>query len=209
MISLKIHTRLFIYLVIAFIVASIIGTLSHEAGHYTIARLLGYNAEINYESISWWSPDANKEYRNNDFIFIVLGGPLQTIITGTTAFLFLLKSRKKNLSSEGLSKGHWILIFLSLFWLRQAANFIMWTGTYFFTGKFSERGDEIKLARFFGLPDGTIISITALIAFLIITIIVFKVLPVRYRTTFIVAGLVGGVAGYFLWFKWLGKTILP
>ena len=40
--------RLFVMLAIGFIAFIVIGTVSHECGHYIIAKCLGYEARINY-----------------------------------------------------------------------------------------------------------------------------------------------------------------
>ena len=40
--------KLGIYLILSFIIFTIIGTVSHELGHYTVAKILGHEASINY-----------------------------------------------------------------------------------------------------------------------------------------------------------------
>ena len=44
---------LFVKLFIAFIAATIIGTITHELGHYLVAKSFGYPASINYASTHW------------------------------------------------------------------------------------------------------------------------------------------------------------
>jgi len=48
--------RLFVCLTIGFILFTIIGTVSHESGHYFVARCFGYQAKIHYgsTSINWY-----------------------------------------------------------------------------------------------------------------------------------------------------------
>src|SRR6478735_1190315 len=104
--------KLFTFLFLAFIGMTVIGTLSHELGHYTVARCLGREATINYQSSRDWNTAAEKyltavyaQYNdeikhNKDFpgkkdfelaideyqsdnIKILMGGPLQTMLTGT------------------------------------------------------------------------------------------------------------------------------
>lgn len=40
--------KLFTVLAVVFILMTVIGTLSHEYGHYLAAKLMGYDARINY-----------------------------------------------------------------------------------------------------------------------------------------------------------------
>ena len=48
----KINLKAFVYLVLIFIIMTAIGTVTHELGHYTIAKSLGREATINYKSVS-------------------------------------------------------------------------------------------------------------------------------------------------------------
>src|SRR5437870_3363662 len=79
---------------------------------------------------------------SSDDFWITAGGLLETMLTGTIGLGFLFSFRKDNATK--LYFGQWFLIFISLFWLRQTANFVTWIGGYFFTGKFSQRSDEIQ-----------------------------------------------------------------
>ncbi len=46
------NTRLFLYLVLGFVIATIVGTVSHESAHYIAAKKLGYGAKLGYQSVS-------------------------------------------------------------------------------------------------------------------------------------------------------------
>lgn len=201
--------KLFIGLFLSFIAATIIGTLSHELGHYIVAKYQGYDARINYGATFWSSPDPNNPIIPSSPIAMTLGGPVQTILTGTIGLLLLFIYRKNFRSADKLSYGQWLIIFLSLFWLRQTANFCTWLGGYFINGTFSSRGDEIRIANYFELPAWTVISITAIIGAFILAVITFKFIPTRQRTTFLTAGLLGGIAGFYLWLIQFGKYIMP
>ena len=230
--------RLFIWLTTSFIFATVIGTLTHEGGHYIMARSFGYEAHINYMS-SWWTDTKNSEFTDTiyskyraelmadkDFpekekykeickvhgkngFWITLGGPLETVLTGTIGLLFLFAFRKSFDNVTKLTFRQWFLIFVSLFWLRQTANLFTWVGSYFVKGEFSQRGDEIHLAHHFNLPEWTIITLTAIIGAIVLSIIIFKFVPTKQRLTFIASGLVGGIAGYILWLELFGKVIMP
>ncbi|KQT17969.1 hypothetical protein ASG31_04325 [Chryseobacterium sp. Leaf404] len=229
--------KLFLILIFTFIIMTVVGTLSHELGHYAVAEYLGYDATIDYQSTHFESdkkisylnsiyqkyayeiknnlnfPEKEefdikrKEFRN-DRIKILAGGPLQTMITGTFGFVLLLIYRKKLFSFNKTTFTGWILVFCSLFWLRQSANSFGWTLNYIFTGEKSMRGDELRLARFLDLNIWTIHSITGIIG-LIVLFTVLRLLPKNQVLTFLCAGLLGGCLGFYLWLIKFGQYILP
>lgn len=238
MLPFKFDIKLFALLFLAFVVSTIVGTISHEYGHYAVAKYLGYSSTISYGYTNWNDKATDKfmdsTYLNyskeielqldfprkkefdliekkqiHDGFWITVGGPLQTMFTGTLGFLFVFFYRKKIGNKNALSISQWIIIFLSLFWLRQIAILVTWVAGYFFTGQFSLGGDEIGLAINLGLPMVTILSITALIALGLLAFIIFKILPVNVRFTFILAGFFGGIFGYFFWLFWIGPILLP
>jgi hypothetical protein len=200
----SIKIRLFALLTLTFIVMTIIGTLSHECGHLIASKIMGFDARINYEST--YVVMTTQKMTTLQSFWMTLAGPLQTMLTGTIGFVFLFKSVK---STERLLVGQWGLVFISLFWLRQSANLITWLIGYFSTGSFAVRGDEIKLSAYLNMSPWYIILLTAIIGFVILGIITFKIVPKSQRFTFILSGLVGGLAGYWLWFDFLGKLIMP
>ncbi|MBE2188344.1 MAG: hypothetical protein KGZ71_07920 [Desulfobulbaceae bacterium] len=201
--------KLFIGLFFSFIAATIIGTLSHEFGHYIVAKYQGFEARINYSATFWESLDPEHPILPSSRIAVALGGPIQTMLTGTIGLVLLFGYRKKLYQTDKLSLGQWLIIFLSLFWLRQTANFCMWLTGYFLNGRFSTGYDEIRIANYFDLPIWSIILITAIIGAFVLAIITFKFIPPRQRTTFLMAGLLGGIAGFYLWLIKFGKYILP
>jgi hypothetical protein len=203
------NKKLFIGLVLSFITATIIGTLSHEFGHYLVAKYLGYEARINYGATFWHSLDPEDPLNLDDSFAITLGGPIQTMLTGTIGLCFLLIFQKSFYKINNLTFGQWLTIFVSLFWLRQTANFCVWMGKYFLSGEISSRGDEICIANYLNLPVLSVISTTACIGALVLALITFKFIPDRQRITFLAAGLVGGITGYLFWLVFFGKYILP
>lgn len=193
-------------LVPGFVLATIIGTLSHEWGHYIVARSLGYQTAINYASTYWLNgiyPTPADTFR------IILGGPAQTMLTGTLGLCLLFLLRSYFQARQRLSFIQWCLVFMTLFWLRQTANLVVGIGIYLFRGHLSQGSDEVKLARYWQLPDETISIITGCLGALVLAIVVFKFIPQQQRLTFIIAGLLGGITGYMLWLKWLGPVIMP
>lgn len=55
LVTLYFDKRLFVYLYFGFIAATIAGTVSHEAGHWTAAKMQGINATMHYGSCSYES----------------------------------------------------------------------------------------------------------------------------------------------------------
>jgi len=201
--------KLFIGLFLSFFGATIIGTLSHEFGHYIVAKYLGYGAKINYGATFLSSHDQNKPLTAISEIAVTLGGPIITMLTGTIGIVLLIVFRKNFYCANKLSRKEWLIVFFSLFWLRQPANFSAWLGSYIINGAFSSHGDEIRIASYFGLPIWTIISATASIGALTLAMITFKFIPTKQRLTFLTAGLTGGIAGYIFWLELFGRYIMP
>ncbi len=201
--------RLFFFLFLNFIFATIIGTISHEFGHYLIAKYLGYTSQIHYEFTSWKKTNPNQTTHPIDGFWIILGGPLESMMTGSIGLILLFVFRKSFNRKSSLNLKQWLIIFLSLFWLRQLANFVTLTVKFFITGKYSRRCDELILAHYFHFHDWVILALTAFFAWLVLAIIVFKFIPLKQRFTFLTAGFWGGISGYVLWLILLGKYIMP
>jgi len=230
--------RLFLILAMGFIVFTIIGTVSHESGHYVFAKCLGYDAKINYASC--WYYDKNNEAflqshwklyseqiksnqkfpdksewdrlkfkQQRDSFWITTGGSMQTMLTGTIGLFLLFFFRKRYYSATELSFSLWLLVFISLFWLRQATNFFVGAAKFLSQDSFSSHSDEFVLARRMNIPEWTISIITASISLIILAVVIFKFIPVKQRLTFMLAGIVGGVSGYLLWLIYFGKIIMP
>lgn len=198
--------RLFLALVAGFMVATVAGTLSHEGGHYLASRILGYHAAINYMSTTWPSGQA---WMLKESVFITWGGPLQTMLTGTLGLLLLLLFRRSFQPEQPLTFWQWLLVFLSLFWLRQPANLAMGIGIWLFTRQMPGNDDETFLSDYYQLPASAILLLTALMGALILALVFFRFVPRGQRILFMASSLLGGVAGYTLWFYYLGPVIMP
>lgn len=238
MVSLKFDLKLFLVLTIAFVFTTIIGTISHEFGHFVVAKYSSYSASMSYGYTNWEDKSNNdfidssykkyskeielgidfpekkkleilqKRYAEDNF-WITLGGPLQTMLTGCLGFLILLFQYKKIRQADKLSNLNWLFIFLSLFWLRQTANFFTWLFGYFYTGNFSSHSDEIIIALDLNLPTWIFTVISAIIGLLVLAFIIFKIIPINKRLTFILSGLLGGAFGYYFWLFWVGPILMP
>jgi hypothetical protein len=230
--------KLFFSLVLTFIVFTIIGTQTHEYGHYAAASYLGMNPSLHYQFVVFGEDsnsmelneivlmnekeiDAKKDFPQRlryDYLVKItstkdfysrLWGPLQTMITGTIGFLFLLFYRKKIIGKTSLTTSQWLLVLLSLFWLREVFNTFMSTTLFLAKGQKEFYGDEFILSMELSLHPFTLPIITAIIGFIICSIVTFKFVPLAQRKIFIVAGFVGGVIGFVLWMYVLGPLILP
>lgn len=217
---------------------TVIGTITHELGHYTAAKIIGHEAKINYAHAFSDNPTLSSELKliyekhyedikeKKDFPLkerlqtlrtqqieeakiMSLGGPLQTMLTGTLGFILLLRNRKNIYKNGKLKLIGWIYIFLSLFWLRQVTNFLVAIASLIITKETHISGDEMSLAKLYKLPIWSIQTTTGILGIIICGYIFFKIIPRAQRLTFIIAGLFGGIAGYYLWLVKYGKIIMP
>jgi len=235
---LKPKHKYFLFTALSFILFTIIGTITHELGHWTAAKLMGYDATINYRSTNYDDSEQlnqlyqlfseknlaeeqltdftkESEYLNlkkevdRDSFYFTLGGVLQTILFGALAFIWLIYRRKKSTNPQ-LNFTDYIAIFFSLFWLREIFNpLISVVQGLFLSGSIYFGGDEPKLSKYLGLPEGTVSIFLALIGGVICYYVIYKILPKEKRSTFIDAGLVGGILGYLLWMRLLGPVVMP
>ncbi len=235
--KIQIDLRKMMFLALAFVVFTIIGTLSHEYGHILVAQKLGYSTTLHYGSMTYHSEEENRlneihkanfpairdkkdfkekvEYERlskklkHDSLWISIGGPSQTILTGTLG-LFILFIRKRILKKKKWGFIDWLATFLSLFWLREIFNLLISVthelispnGSYF-------SGDEQRIASLLHLWPGILSLSLGLIAAWICLIVIFKIVPYTFRLTFIASGIVGGIFGFVLWMHFLGPLLLP
>jgi hypothetical protein len=236
---MKIHIKIkeLIILTVAFILFTAIGTVSHEFGHITVAKLLGYETTLHYGSMSYHSDlqdrlieiykenelaIANKtdfrqktEYEkgikklSSDGLFITMGGPIQTTLTGIIGLAFLFLRRKK-IKEYGLKIIDWIATFLSLFWLREVFNLVISLGSEVISpnGNFFG-GDEKKISEMLDLWQGTVSIGLGLIGLVVSLFIIFWIIPLKIRQTFILSGLIGGILGFILWMNIVGPRLIP
>jgi len=233
----NLNKKLMLNLTLVFVFMTVFGTLTHEFGHYSVARAFGYDARINYKSVSYDKDSFFKyidtihkqylyEFKNNidfpgkkkyfetvkkfkrDSLWITMGGPIQTMLTGTLGFIALLFYRKKFINEERVHIKAWVLIFLSLFWLRQVANLFIAIVSYFHLGKLSISGDEMNIAMSLGINVWSIQVLTGLIG-LGVFYKVMRFLPQKLILPFIISGMIGGVLGFYLWIIKFGQFILP
>ena len=175
---------------------------------------------IDYDSWPKEIKEKTKEYNNilqkrywnensNKGLLVTIGGPIQTMITGTIGLIILL-IRRKTIYRNGLKILDWLAIFLALFWLREIFNLVTSIGgeiispdgTWF-------GGDELRISQCLNLWSGTIPIILATLGLIVSVYIVFTIVPKKTRLTFILSGLIGGISGFILWMNIIGPKILP
>jgi hypothetical protein len=151
----------------------------------------------------YWNEKSNKS------LYVTIGGPSQTILTGILG-LMILFVRRKTIQSEGLKIIDWLAVFLGLFWLRELFNLVHSLGAEIISpdGRWFG-GDEYYISKGLNLGSGTIPIILGTIGLLISIYIVFKIVPKNLRLTFILSGLIGGISGFILWMNIIGPRVLP
>ena len=215
-----------------------IGTLTHELGHMSVAWMHGYDAQLHYayatheesplnaERIRLYDeneeaigkgldfPDKEKllaleNELNHENFLISAGGPFQTILTGILGLLILYFRKTRHKTTW--SWPDWLAVFLSLFWLREIFNPLVSFSLSSSTPGFgpSYGGDELYMALYKGLHPGTFAIPLAIIGAIVAIYVVFWVVPVKYRLSFIIAGFLGAAIGFAGWMMWLGPMLLP
>ncbi len=235
--KIAIKLKAFAILTLAFIVFTAIGTVTHEYGHILVAKYFEYETTLHYGSMNYKSElneklfeiyNQNKTAILNDEYFhqkdeydnaiktiqskglwITIGGPLQSILTGLLGLIILL-IRKDQIKTFGPKITDWLVIFLSLFWLREVFNLVTIVGSAIISPKGDFfGGDEKYISLGLNLWEGTVPIILGIVGLIISLFVIFKIIPYRIRFTFILSGLLGGILGFILWMNILGPIILP
>jgi hypothetical protein len=238
MLPFILQKRLFVILTLVFVAFAVIGTLSHEGGHYLMARYYGFNkVRIHYAATTYGDFQDNdtlkaiysrnkyaiehdwpyaeeqrykelKEKLNHELFYMTMAGPMQTMMTGSLGFILILIFGVSFRSTNQLKAWQWLFVFVALFWMRQAFNLVTSLVVYISKGHFGH-GDETSLYRYIGWPPVMGYLLTGTIAIIILLIIVFGYIPVKQRFTLLAAGLVGGVGGSILWLCLVGPLLMP
>jgi hypothetical protein len=238
MLKISLHKPLLLKLLLGVILLTVTGTLTHEFGHYIVARMLGYKAEIKYGMTTFYDahndsflqhihtnyakevkhklpfPASNKywhlqaQQRKNTF-WILFGGVAQTTLFGSLGLLLLLLHKAKiQPHQNNIPVMLWMYIFMALFWLREPVNLLAGLGKLIYTGV-PPMFDEISLAHLLNWPSWSIAVLTGLLGMFIFGYILFRIIPAALRFTFFTAVFLGGCLGYILWLMLLGPIILP
>lgn len=147
------------------------------------------------------SESLDKKYPSislNHTFWIIMGGPAQTLLTSCLGLFILFMRRKK--WSYGFKSVDWIAVFMALFALREVFNFVTASYSSIFNSKSHFHADEFRISTYLGFNEWVIPILTLILGLLMSCYVIFKILPIKYRFTFILSGLVGGITGYALWF---------
>lgn len=209
-----VHTRLLVYLSVTFVFAFTIGVLSHEAGHFVVAKFFGYEPTIHYQFTDFHdeilASDTSVEGQallNHRRIWMLAGGPLETMIVSSVTLLLLFLVRKPDRRQISPTFFEWVLITVSLFWMRQPVNFTVWLLKGALFNRYSFQGDEVKIASMLGLPIWFLLFITATVALIVLYGIV-QCIPKSLLPTVIISAFIGGILEYLCWSLWLGPILL-
>jgi hypothetical protein len=203
---------------LGFVLFTIIGTLSHEAGHYAIAKKYLKNPTLHYGYVSHgdeWKDDykitESEPYSeetltelNKRYLLLTLGGPLQTILTGSMGLFILLLRRKKVFDWK-----NWVAVFLAYFWAREVYMFLFLGFDWMVKGSIPNAGDEVRIANYLNLPPFSIAAILGAIGIILLIYVTFKIIPLKDRLTFIISGLMGSIVGFIFWLGFAGPLLMP
>lgn len=143
--------------------------------------------------------------KENHTIWITVGGPAQTLMTSCIGLLLLFVRRK--IWKQAFELIDWLAVFMALFALREVFNFVSATYSLLLYNKLNFNADEFRISRYLGLNEWVIPTITLMIGLIISCYVVFKIIPIKYRFTFIISGLMGGILGFAIWFGFLGAAL--
>lgn len=229
--------KLTLLLALTVIAFTVIGTLTHELGHAAVAWYYGLKPTVHYQftdpggnlfdpRMTGLADGYGSEIRAgrpfpNDTLYrrleaegrrkivaFIWGGPTETMLSGTLGFALLLSQWRRFRTAERLSAGQWLILFLTLCWLRQPANLLAGIAQRIVTGRYSAGDDDSRLSIYYGLPVWGILVITTIIA-TAICFVVYRAIPPAQRGSFLLAFIIGAPLGYGLWLFWPGPVVMP
>lgn len=194
---------------LGFVLATIVGTVSHEYGHYWVTKYYGYDAAVHYGYTSMHHPFHVPELTAQQRFLTIAGGPLQTFLTGAIGFLLLYWNRKAIKLATALTRSQWVMVYLALFWLRFSFNVLQSIPRWIERGKLRGHSDEIRMTIYLEWPSWLISVSLAAVGVLGLALVLFYFVPVKQRFTFMLAGIIGGVFGFYFWLHGIGPILMP
>lgn len=163
------------------------------------------NLKFKVEELSLSLNEKYPPIKDYNILAIAIGGPAQTMLTSFVGLLILYFRR--NHHKNGFKVLDWLAIILSLFILRSVFNFI--TGLYSALrySKSNFIGDEFRISRLLGFNEWFVPSIALVLGLVITCYVIFKIIPLNYRFSFLISGFIGGILGYVIWYEFLGSFI--
>lgn len=204
------NLKIFLY----FFVAAIAGTLLHECGHALVAMYFGFHPQVHYAYCSYGSTNDWKlveegklmYYTYPQTIWMTLGGPLQTILTGTIGLVGLwVLSRRTTV--DAWNTKHLLWIALTYFYSRTIfVSVVLIYGLYI--GNLYRGSDESKLLSYWEINPLTGNLVMLIVSSAILAYATF-VLVKKHRLQLIIFGALGSAVGAWFWLYYAGKWILP
>lgn len=226
--------RYAIFVALLFLAVPALGTVSHELGHAAVGLAVGQDVRMHYGScdISGGtdaelsallaahrdeirsipdSPIAQRyialaERARIERLWFILGGPISTMLIGTSGLVGLMLMRRRHGYQSSLTPAGWTLTILALFWSREL--FILAQHITGLAMHKPGRSDETTIAHILGLPHS---SVTIVLGVLGLSACLIATLwhPRERRVPFVLGGVTGCALGFILWFYWLGPWLLP
>ena len=197
-----------------FLPVGALGTLSHELAHLVPVWLRGLDWHLSYGSMNYSRSLADPPWFE---ALVTAAGPLGTIATGTLGWLWLRRTRRGMQPSTPLGPRGWTALVLTLFWGRQVIN-----TASLLLGQLAEpfwgleilqahrgHGDELRLARAWGLPERSLAYASALVGLAFCADASLRLCPVGQRRALWLGAIPGGLLGIMIWFRLLGPWWLP
>ncbi len=233
------HKRLFLYLFIGFILAVVVGTLSHESGHWLAGRYLGFKEQhIAYNYTNYGIPDAHwlkrdsviDEYHKEMIsspglpvkdeyhkliderehdYFLLTAGGPLQTMLTGTLGLILLLIYRRKFAIADALSPPQWLMVFLALFWLREIFDVVVAGIRLCAGRAWMEGDEFKMANYFHWPTWSIFIGTGFLSLLVLRTVVFRFVPAKQRFTFIIAGFTGGLTGAWLWLILLGPKLLP
>jgi hypothetical protein len=138
-------------------------------------------------------------------LWITLGGPSQTMFTSFCG-LMLLYLRRKQWKTKFIIID-WLAVFMALFAMREIFNYVHALYDLLFNSESDFFGDEYRISRYLGFNEWVFPSLMFLLGLLISMYVIFKIIPLKLRFTFVIGGLLGGISGFLIWFGFLGEAL--
>ena len=239
MLPLIFQKRLFLYLFIGFILAVVVGTMSHECGHWLAARYYGFKDQtIGYNYTHYGTPSSNWLRRDSILSRYISEINTGARTTGDKEYTKLQKAKKVDIfliaaggPIQTMLAGTFGLILLLIYRKKFAGidslSVPQWSMVflalfwlreifdlaaaviYFWSGHTKVGSDEFKMANILHWNQWSIFAATSVISLLVLFVVAFRFVPSKQRLTFIIAGFTGGLTGAYLWLVLLGPKLMP
>ncbi|NQU53800.1 MAG: hypothetical protein HQ522_14820 [Bacteroidetes bacterium] len=218
----KAHLSLTLLLIVGFILTSTVGSIAIEGTRILTGKYLGYEAgyikgfgtylfgseqigqgfdELRESGLEWDELQKMEEWqllrkKNQDNQAIIeASGILLTAILTILGILLLKTGRTK---TTEMKLFNWVGFFVSLIFVRYLVrhSFTIYSGSLFC--------QEMSIFKTLGFTSFLPIYILVSIGIIVAIWIVFQI-PKKHRWLAVMSGMIGGLAGLILWWKFIGS----